>query len=81
MIDKILEHLDEDAQLIKAEGFDSAVIGLEQQQMKLVYSVQLCIEILMEEGMSLDDAIDHFEYNVRGSLGEGSPLFVDTDWY
>ena len=35
----------------------------------------------MEEGMSLDDAIDHFEYNVRGSLGEGSPLFVDTDWY
>ena len=30
--------------------------------------------------MDLDDAIDYFEYNVRGSLGADSPLFVDTDW-
>ena len=81
MIDKILEYFNDETELIKADGFDDAIIGLEQQHMKLVYSVPLCIEVLVKEGMSVDDAIDYFEYNVRGSLTfEGSPLFVDTDW-
>lgn len=47
--------------------------------MKLVYSVPKCIEILCRD-MSEDDAIDYFEFNVRGSLTFDSPLFVDTDW-
>ena len=80
MIDKILEHFNDETELIKADGFDDAIIGLEQQHMKLVYSVPLCIEVLVKDGMSVDDAIDYFEYNVRGSLGADSPLFVDTDW-
>jgi hypothetical protein len=80
MIDKILEYFNDETELIKADGFDDAIIGLEQQQMKLVYSVPLCIEVLVKEGMSVDDAIDYFEYNVRGSLTFDSPLFVDTDW-
>ena len=81
MLDKILEYFNDETELIKADGFDDAIIGLEQQQMKLVYSVPMCIDVLVKEGMSVDDAIDYFEYNVRGSLTfEGSPLFVDTDW-
>lgn len=80
MLDKILEYFNEETELIKVDGFDDAIIGLEQQHMKLVYSVQLCIEILMKDGMTLDDAIDYFEFNVRGSLTFDSPLFVDTDW-
>lgn len=80
MIDKILEYFNDETELIKADGFDDAIIGLEQQQMKLVYSVPLCIEVLMKDGMTLDEAIDYFEYNVRGSLTFDSPLFVDTDW-
>lgn len=80
MLDKILEYFNEETTFIKADGFDDAIIGLEQQQMKLVYSVPMCIEVLVKDGMSVDDAIDYFEFNVRGSLGAESPLFVDTDW-
>jgi hypothetical protein len=80
MIDKILEYFNDETELIKADGFDDAIIGLEQQQMKLVYSVPLCIEVLMKDGMTLDEAIEYFEFNVRGSLTFDSPLFVDTDW-
>lgn len=80
MVNKILEYFSDETQLIVADGFDDAIIGLEQQQMKLVYSVPLCIEILVKDGMSVDDAVDYFEFNVRGSLGAESPLFVDTDW-
>ncbi len=80
MIDKILEYFNDETELIKADGFDDAIIGLEQQQMKLVYSAPLCIEVLMKDGMTLDEAIEYFEFNVRGSLTFDSPLFVDTDW-
>jgi len=80
MLDKILEYFNDETELIKADGFDDAIIGLEQQQMKLVYSVPMCIDVLVKEGMSVDDAIDYFEFNVRGSLTFDSPLFVDTDW-
>jgi hypothetical protein len=80
MLDKILEYFNDETTFIKADGFDDAIIGLEQQQMKLVYSVPMCIDVLVKEGMSVDDAIDYFEFNVRGSLTFDSPLFVDTDW-
>ena len=62
-----------------ADGFDAAVIGITfGVNMVAVYSVQACIDILMEEDkMSFSDAIEHFEYNIAGSyLGEKTPIFV-----
>lgn len=79
MVNKVLEYFSDETTFVVADGFDEAIIGLEQQQMKLVYSVPKCIEILCRD-MSEDDAIDYFEFNVRGSLTFDSPLFVDTDW-
>lgn len=79
MVKKILEYFSDATTFVVADGFDDAIIGLEQQQMKLVYSVQKCIDILAKD-MDYDDAVDYFEYNVRGSLTFDSPLFVDTDW-
>ena len=79
MVNKILEYFSDETTFVVADGFDEAIIGLEQQQMKLVYSVPKCIQILARD-MCEDDAIDYFEYNVRGSLGVDSALFVDTDW-
>ena len=79
MVNKILEYFSDATTFVVVDGVDEAIIGLEQQQMKLVYSVPKCIEILAKD-MDIDDAVDYFEYNVRGSLGADSPLFVDTDW-
>jgi len=36
-----------------------------------------CIELLMADGMSLDDAYEYFDFNVIGSwVGEGTPAFA-----
>lgn len=78
MIDKIIEQFPDEEFLI-ADGFDEAVIGVDTASMRLVYSVSRCISILcLDEDMDVDDAIEHFEYNVRGSyVGEKTPIWCD----
>lgn len=79
MLDKILEWFPEE-EILKADGFDDAIIGIEDFSMRLIYSVEKCIDILVEEGMDEMDAIEHFEYNVKGGyVGEKTPIWcTDT---
>lgn len=78
MIDKIIEHFPDEL-FLKADGFDEAIIGVDIQTMRLIYSVTKCISILcLDEDMEVEDAIEHFEYNVRGSyVGEKTPIWCD----
>jgi hypothetical protein len=48
MIDKIIEHF-EDVTFLKADGFDAAIIGVDEISMRLIYSVSKCIKILTED--------------------------------
>ena len=78
MIEKILEWFPEE-QFIKIDGFDEAIIGIEDFDMRLIYSCSKIIDILKEE-MSEEDAIEHFEYNIKGAwLGEKTPIFCIDD--
>jgi hypothetical protein len=46
--------------------------------MRLIYSVTRCVEILMVGGMDMNDAIEYFDFNVRGSyVGEKTPIWCD----
>ena len=75
MLDVIVENY-YDEEILKADGFDDAVIGIEPGSMRLIYSVTRCIEILIEEGMTQEDAIEHFDFNVAGSyVGEKTPIW------
>lgn len=79
MLNSIIENYPEESFLI-ADGFDNAVIGVDQQSMRLIYSVSKCIEILTED-MSQEDAIEHFEFNVSGSyVGEKTPIWCYDDF-
>ena len=76
MIDKIVEQY-EDEVFVKADGFDEAIIGVNQADMRLMYSVKKCIEILCRD-MNEEDAIEHFDYNVRGGyIGEKTPIWCE----
>lgn len=65
-----------------ADGFDDAIIGLSYDPLagayRVCYSIGSCHECLMKYGeMSLDEAIEYFEYNVIGSyMGPDTPIFV-----
>lgn len=77
-IDLLLEHLPDDIEMLKADGFDEAIIGYEENSYRLIYSTSKCIQILEEEGMTTEDALDHFYYNVQGSyVGEQTPIWCN----
>ena len=74
MLDEIIENFYEE-EILKADGFNEAVIGIDESSMRLVYSVSKCIEILMED-MSEEDAMEYFSYNVSGAyVGEKTPIW------
>ena len=66
--------------MMKAEGFDEAIIGVGQQFDKpdrLIYDYDKCLFILMtDQGFTEEEAIEWMEFNVKGAyVGEGTPIF------
>ena len=77
MLEEIVEYY-QDEEILKADGFDDAVIGIDTQTMRLVYSVTRCVETLILNGMDMEDAVEYFDFNVRGSyVGEKTPIWCD----
>ena len=79
-LETILDYLP-DEMFVTIDGFDNAIIGVntDNTPMRLVYSVPEMIECLMKQEMTLDEAIDYFEYNTRRSIPyvENAPILVD----
>jgi len=64
-----------DEEILKADGFDDAIIGIEENDTRLIYSVSKCLKILEQE-MSELDAMEYFTFNVSGAyVGEKTPIW------
>ena len=78
MIDKILNWFPED-EFLKADGFDEAIIGIDEEKMRLIYSVSKCIDILKKD-MEEEEAVEYFNFNVKGAyMGEKTPIWCIDD--
>lgn len=77
MLQSIIDnHPDQDFMI--ADGFDDCVIGFEETSGRLIYSTIECIRTLQGEGMSEEDALEHFYYNVQGAyVGELTPIWCN----
>ena len=81
MLENIVENYGEDQEILKADGFDEAVIGIEIGTGRLIYSTKRCLNILMSEDMYYIDAIEHFDYNVKGAyVGELTPIWCEDNF-
>jgi len=70
----------EEEELLKADGFDDAIIGIDEKTMRLIYSVSKCIEILSKD-MSEEDAIEYFYFNMEGAyVGEKTPIWCTDNF-
>lgn len=79
MIDYILVQYPDDV-FLKADGFDEAIIGIDETTMRLIYSVKKCIGILMRD-MPEEDAVEYFNYNVSGYyVGEKTPIWCQDNF-
>ena len=76
ILNKILNSYPDEG-LLKVDGFDDAIIGV-SSDIRIVYSLDKMIEILMEH-MNEDDAIEYFYFNIEGAyLGDKMPIYVKT---
>ena len=63
-----------------ADGFDDALLGIAErcgQPALAVYDAGRCIGILVEQGMTEEEAEEFFSFNVSGAwVGPHTPLFL-----
>jgi len=81
IIDEITENYPEDEFLL-ADGLDGAIMGVDESSMRLIYSVSTAIAILInDEGMTEEDAWEHFGYNVQSAyVGEKTPIWCQDNF-
>tara|TARA_R100000544_G_scaffold10356_1_gene4482 strand:+ start:3839 stop:4066 length:228 start_codon:yes stop_codon:yes gene_type:complete len=68
--------------MLKADGFDDAIIGytydMVAQEERLIYSVEKCIEILMQDNMDYLEAREYLDFNTIGAyVGKQTPIFLE----
>jgi hypothetical protein len=73
----IEEHVDEEVMIF--DGLDDAIVGFSEQQGMpscVVYDKEKCLKIYQSQGMSYEEALEWFYFNVVGLGGNGSPVFI-----
>jgi len=78
-VDEWLKSIDQSS--LFADGFDDAIVGVSQDgytgSFRVCYSVTRCYDALMADGMTEEEAMEYFEYNVLGAnMGPTTPIFV-----
>jgi hypothetical protein len=61
------------------EMYDKALVGVVHRggETCALYSRQTVIELLVsEEDLTYEEAVEHYEFNVSGSIGWGYPMFL-----
>lgn len=66
-----------DEEILTADGFDDAIIGIDSKSLRVIYDTDLMVNILMAEGMEEMDAVEHLEYNVLNAwVGDRTPIYM-----
>jgi hypothetical protein len=65
--------------LLTADGFDEAIVGVARQFTKtfVLYDLERVLQILMRDGLTREEAEEHFEFNIVGAfVGDATPAFL-----
>ena len=78
--DLILEINDGERDLVFADGFDEAILGLTPNGERIIYSFSKAVEILTSD-MTEEDAIEYLHFNTIYNDGEDMPIWVMDDMF
>ncbi len=82
IIDEFLESMDPEEGLMYPTGYEDCILGVIESigsGRKIVMSTKGIIQKLIDEGMTHEEAIEMFEYNIIGSyVGEGTPVYFTS---
>jgi len=74
--------MEEDLLFLDGPEFDVAIVGVLERfgaTDAVVYNYNQVIQVLIDQGMDVDDAREWYEFNILGAwMGETTPVFVRT---
>jgi saccharopine dehydrogenase-like NADP-dependent oxidoreductase len=79
---EIAKHLGEDETVLLADGLENAFIGIGRQFSRpvTIYSYKKTLKCLKAMGMTKEDAIEYFDYNIAQSfVGDQTPIFLQDE--
>ncbi len=70
-------------ELITVDGYDEAFLGIAEGfggTMVAVYDYNMCIQILMKNDMSYEEAVEFFQFNTLGAYhADSQPIYLHMD--
>ena len=70
----------EDATFLEPDIYDAAIVGIAERyglRPVVAYDLDKLINILQEDGMTQEEAIDFFDFNIVGAwMGATTPVFI-----
>lgn len=73
------EH-DKELNYLKVDGFDDCFVGIGQGfglEDRLIYDKNKMLEKMQKDGMTEEEALDYFEFNIQGCyLADNMPIFL-----
>lgn len=76
---ELLRDWDIDEDIIVFTGLDEAIIGFGYHfnQAVAIYDLGKILALLTKQGLSIEEAEEHFSYNIAGSwIGPGTPVVL-----
>jgi hypothetical protein len=68
---------DEDGRYKLPDEYEDALAGECMLNGNYIYRYEDCLEVLINHhGMSEEEAVDYFNYNILGTVGEGYPIYI-----
>jgi len=63
--------------LLFADGFDQAIIGVDAVNFRVIYDYDTMVEVLISDGMSKEESIEYLDFNVLCAyVGEQTPIYA-----
>ena len=73
-----------EGELLFADGFNDCIIGVHRRTFDhaacVVYDRDAMIQQLIGDGLTFEEAEEHFDFNVAGAyMGKHTPIYVSTE--
>lgn len=71
------EYKDYGVELLFADGFDQAIIGVDAVNFRVIYDYDTMVGVLISDGMSKEESIEYLDFNVLCAyVGEQTPIYA-----
>jgi hypothetical protein len=67
--------------IVLYDDFDNCIVGITENEYDntvVCYDIDKMIDTMIADGMTYEDARDHFDYNIQGShFSERTPILIE----